>query len=141
MGKSFKKRGRATEDPNEYVDRFGYRRLAEGKPRSKPVPIKNILPQILAKYGGARRLSVERFQENFKAILTDLFPGGEGDAGFYDGNSWRLVGFRSGVLQVRVANAPLQSEFAFYKGEILRRMQEAMPDDKIRDIRFTLITN
>lgn len=147
MGKS--NRGRAPSrkkgagNPNETVDIFGYRRMTEGgKPgarRSRPTPIGNILPQIIARYGLGRKLSAERFQEVLRKVLTDLFPPGEN--GFYTENSYRILGLRAGILRISVTDAPLMSEFAFYKGEILRRVREALPDEKISEIRFTLINN
>ena len=147
MGKSkrgrppFHKRG--SENPNETVDPFGYRRMVEGgKPgerRSRPTPIGNILPQIIARYGIGRKLSAERFKGTFEKILADLFPRDEN--GFDTGSSYRILGLRGGILRISVTDAPSMSEFAFYKGEILRRMREELPDEKIRDIRFTLINN
>ncbi len=146
MGKSGAGRGRPRRkegNPNESVDALGYRRIVEGgKPgerRSRPQRIGNIIPQIIARYGLGRKLSIERYQETFKKSLADLFP--QDESRFYTDGSYRLIGLRSGILRVCVSDAPLMSEFAFYKGEILRRMREAMPDEKIRDIRFTLINN
>ncbi|MBO7725545.1 MAG: DUF721 domain-containing protein [Thermoguttaceae bacterium] len=146
MGKSERRRvpsrKKGTGNPNETVDALGYRRMVEGKPgarRSRPTPIGNILPQIIARYGLGRKLSSGRFQEAFRNVLTDLFPRDE--TGFSIDDSYRILGLRGGVLRISVTDAPLMSEFAFYKGEILRRMRLALPEEKIREIRFTLINN
>jgi hypothetical protein len=131
---------RPNPHPGETVDALGYRRMTEGKRHARPEPLGNIIPQILARYGGGRRLSILRYRETVKTILADLFPQEERGS-FYTEDSYRLVGLRSGVLEIHISDAPLLSEFAFYKGEILRRLRKAMPDEKIRDIRFTLINH
>ena len=146
MGKSERRRApsrkKGTENPNETIDALGYRRMVEGKPgarRSKPIPIGEILPQIVARYGLGRKLSAQRFQEAFRKVLADLFP--QGRNGFYTESSYRILGLRGGVLRISVTDAPLMSEFAFYKGEILRRLRLELPEEKIREIRFTLMNN
>ena len=133
-----RKRNPASE--NETVDALGYHRMIEGKPRRPTRNISEIIPEIVARYGIGRRLSAQRFQSTLDAVLADLFPHGK-ENGFYTGESFGFVGLRSGVLQIRVSDAPLLAEFAFYKSEILRRMRKAMPEDDIRDIRFTLMNH
>lgn len=147
MGKSDRRRSpsrrKGSENPNETVDALGYHRMIEGgRPgarRSKPIQIGNILPQIIARYGLGRKLSADRFSESFRQILADLFP--QDENGFYTESSYQILGLRGGVLRISVVDASLMSEFAFYKGEILRRIRLALPEEKINDIRFTLINN
>ena len=172
--KSAKGRKRRSKKTDDSVDALGYRRLAENPRKHHVVTFGDVLPDLIAKYGLARKLSIARFEETFRAILNDLFPhspmseereerdegdkGGErgksGDHktdpglnpaeetgesfGFFDAKSFRLIGFRAGTLQIEVSDAPLLSESTFYEGEILRRFQEALPNEKIRRIRFIL---
>ena len=133
-------RKRNSVNENETVDALGYHRMIEGKPRHPTHRIGDIIPQILARYGVGRKLSTLRFQAAFSAILSDLFPQ-EKENGSYTEDSYQIVGLRSGVLQIRVSDAPLLAEFAFYRGEILRRLKKTMPEENIRDVRFTLMSH
>ena len=135
-----RRRKRNPNSENETVDALGYHRMIEGKPRRPTHRLGEIIPEIVARYGIGRRLSAQQFQNTLNAVLAELFPHGKED-GLYTDESYQFVGIRSGVLQIRVSDAPLLAEFAFYKAEILRRMCQAMPEENIRDIRFTLMNH
>ena len=163
QGGTPKKRGRKKRlrwmEPE--VNPLGYRYLPEGPVRHPPKTFSALLPDLIAKYGLGRKLSIAKFQETFDAILDELFPessgkdaekggGGEdfsssemdlwdgGGFGLIDKKSFRLVGFKAGTIQIEVSDAPLLSELSFFEGEILQKFQEALPEEKIRKIRLTL---
>lgn len=47
----------------------------------------------------------------------------------------RLGAVKRGVLEVIVAGSPAVQELQFQKERIVRRLQELLPDEKIRDLR------
>jgi hypothetical protein len=43
---------------------------------------------------------------------------------------------RRGVLEVHVASSTLVQDLGFQKQKILKRLQELLPDENIRDLKF-----
>ncbi len=90
-----------------------------------PKPIGNILSQLLARRGYAREqaagLSAEAWQQAAGAELARQSRPGQ---------------VRRGVLEVRVATSTLVQELGFQKQQLLQRLGELLPDEKIRDLKF-----
>ena len=134
MGKRHVSKGPAKQK-NTDANPLGYRYLAEGPVRSRPTPLADIMPSILAKYGLTRRLATERFLETWEEIRLLL----NAEAGLeLSDDELRPTSFRSGVLSFEVNGGALLQEMTFYQEEFLRRFREAMPTENIKKIRFVL---
>ena len=48
----------------------------------------------------------------------------------------RLGNIRRGVVEVTVSNSTVLQELTFQKTELLKKITTALPDQKIRDLRF-----
>jgi predicted nucleic acid-binding Zn ribbon protein len=50
--------------------------------------------------------------------------------------STRVLGLRRGVFEVQVANSLLMQELTFQKETLLERLQDALPEDGVKQIKF-----
>lgn len=132
--KSKRSRRKTEENP---PDALGYRRLPDGPKRKPILPIGEILPAILTKYGVGRRLAIRRFAESWTTILGEIFPASS-ETPFPPESTPRVSGFRGGTVTVEVRDAALFQELTFYTADAVRRFQELLPDEKIRAVKFVL---
>ena len=109
MMPSVKKAGKQTVAPA-----FGLARLGD------------LLPHLLAKYGVHRRRNVEEINAAWKAAVG--LP--------YD-KVCRVIGLSRGTLEVTVPHPAFIQELSFRKTELLQSMQTALPDEKIKKIKFS----
>jgi predicted nucleic acid-binding Zn ribbon protein len=91
----------------------------------KPKKIGNVLAQLITARGYGRIQATAGFsaawqQAAGESIAKFTCPG-------------RL---RRGILEVMAANSMIIQELTFQKQQILKQLQTALPDAKIRDIRF-----
>ncbi len=90
-----------------------------------PKPIGNILAQLMARRGYARvesaGLSAEAWRQAAGEQLAALSRPGQ---------------VRRGVLEVLVTSSTLVQELGFQKQQLLKRLHELLPDEKIGDLRF-----
>ncbi|MDO4586484.1 MAG: DciA family protein [Planctomycetia bacterium] len=129
-----------SKDPNvpKKPKRFyplGVRYLEEQKPR--PIRVTHfsaIMPQIMAKYGGGRKIGVERFQKVWQEIQDDLFDSLDDQAAYT--NHLRLESFRNKTVRIEVEGNTLLQEISFYKNAILQQFQQKLPEENIRFIKF-----
>lgn len=148
-------RRRFEENP---PDALGYRRLPDGPKRSPIMPIGEVLPSLLVRYGVGRQLSARRFRQSWATIFSELFPfsdtpisdTGLSDTGLSPGTKLspdtarspevlsRVAGLRGGTLTVEVHDAALLQELTFYTANAVRRFQELLPEEKIRKVKFVL---
>jgi predicted nucleic acid-binding Zn ribbon protein len=52
--------------------------------------------------------------------------------------STRVAGLKRGVFEVQVDNSLLMQELTFRKEPLLASLQDALPDDKVKQLRFTI---
>jgi predicted nucleic acid-binding Zn ribbon protein len=97
----------------------------------RPKRIGNIVAQLVQRKGYAQIRAAGEREEAWRTAL-----------GEQDGNQWtgatRVVGLRRGVFQVQVANSLLMQELTFRKETLLERLQDALPEDGIKQIKFTV---
>ena len=67
---------------------------------------------------------------------SQLHQAWEQAAGKNAAQSSRAGKVRRGVLEVMVANSALLQELSFQKKQILKKLKQLAPDQKIRDLRF-----
>ena len=96
----------------------------QSKPRG-PQPIGDILAELMARKGFAR----ERGEEAYKTAWQEA-------VGRPVDQYTRTGKLRRGLLEVFVANSMLVQELTFQKDGLLKSLQEKLPDENIRGLRF-----
>lgn len=92
---------------------------------ARPQAIGDVLGELISRRGYAR---VEAGEAFFAAWQT---AAGESIARFT-----RAGGVKRGVLEVLVANSALVQELTFQKTGLLTKLRQALPQEKIKDLRF-----
>ena len=91
----------------------------------QPKPIGNILAELMARRGYARERSGNACGEAWVSAA------GEAIARYT-----RATVVRRGVLEVLVSNSMMIQEIGFQKADLLKRLADLLPDEKIRDLKF-----
>ena len=86
-----------------------------------------VLGQVMAHRGIAQQQANHELSETWSQIVGVLF----------DGHT-RLGSLKRGVLEVHVANSMISQQLSFKKQSILQQLQEQLPNNKIRDLRFRI---
>jgi len=86
-----------------------------------------ILGQVMAHRGIAQQQSTTELSETWSQVVGVLFAG-----------HTRLGSLKRGVLEVHVANSMISQQLSFKKQNILQQLQERLPNNKIRDLRFRI---
>jgi predicted nucleic acid-binding Zn ribbon protein len=101
-------------------------RTEKSKAKAKgPERIGDILTQLMARRGYARVQSGEMYDAAWHEAAGPL-------AAKYS----RVGSLKRGTLEVVVANSALVQEFTFQKTAILKTLNEQLPDQGIKDLRF-----
>ncbi len=91
----------------------------------KPVPIADVLSELMSRRGFARVRTAEAFEGAWREAAGEMLAG-------YS----RVGEVRRGKLEVIVANSTLVQELTFQKPAILKRLGERLPGQRISDLRF-----
>lgn len=95
--------------------------------RFRPKSISSILDRVLTERGYAAEQSTQLIQDQWRAAVGDtLFE------------QSRVGKIQRGVLQVFVHNAIVMAEMGYAKRNALKHLQTALPEFKIKDIKFLL---
>ncbi len=94
-----------------------------------PQQIGDILSELMARRGFARMKSAAALEEAWQQAAGPL-------AAEYS----RVGLLRRGTLEVTVANSTLVQELLFQRPALLRTLTQKLPDEKIKDIRFSVGT-
>jgi len=92
----------------------------------QPETIGNILSELMARRGFARIQSTEDLETAWRQAAGPL-------AAEYT----RVGSIRRGVLEVIVANSTLVQELGYQKSDILAALQQLLPDQGIKCLRFS----
>lgn len=113
-------------------EQYGMRELqqdAENKQKSArrvaPVPVAELMSQLLSRRGYVQTLSNEQLNEAWAAAV-----GPDGAARTRPGK------LRGGVLEIYTLDSPLIQELTFRKRELIQKLGELLPESKIRDLRL-----
>ena len=90
-----------------------------------PETIGNILSELMARRGFARIQSTEALETAWRQAAGPL-------AAQYT----RIGAIRRGTLEIIVANSTLVQELGYQKHDILATMQQLLPDESIKSLRF-----
>ena len=86
----------------------------------------DVIPQLMARRGYSRLLSHDDFNDVWMQISGPL------------SEHSRPGRFRRGVLEVIVGNSAVMQELNFRKRQLLKSLQESLPDQKFSDLRFSV---
>jgi hypothetical protein len=90
--------------------------------------ISSIMDRLLVEKGYAAQQSTQILQEQWRiAVGDELF------------SLSRVGKIQRGVLQVFASNTIVLSELEYSKSKALRHLKSALPDFKLRDIRFKIM--
>lgn len=84
----------------------------------------NVLAQLMARKGYAQQKSTNELEQVWQEIAAD----------WKDQSKPGVI--RCGVLEVLVANSLVNQQLVFEKKKLLNRLNDRLPQNKIRDIRF-----
>lgn len=90
-----------------------------------PRPIGDILSELMARKGFARVRGEDAYREAWQEAVGQAV-----------GQYTRTGKLRRGLLEIFVANSMLIQELTFQKVGLLKSLNEKLPDEKIRDLRF-----
>ncbi|MCA9151564.1 MAG: DUF721 domain-containing protein [Planctomycetales bacterium] len=109
-------------------DKYNKRKRSdeEERKRREPRRMGDLLPMLMARRGYARMLAADQFADAWEQA-----------SGRMAGLS-RAGNVRRGVLEIFVKNSLVLQELTFQKQQLLRTMQELLPDQSIRDLRFSV---
>ena len=97
--------------------------------QKRPQRIADTLSTLMARRGYAQVEAATQRDEAWKAAVgTQMAP--------YS----RLGNIRRGVVEVTVCNSAVLQELTFRKTELIKKIATALPDQKIRDMRFRIGT-
>lgn len=89
-----------------------------------PEPIREILAQLMAKRGFARVQSGAALEAAWKQVAGEM------------AQFTRAGAVRRGKLEVTVSHSALVQELTFRKAALVSALKQALPDEKITDLRF-----
>lgn len=96
-----------------------------------PKRIGNVVAQLVQRKGYAQIRAAGDREEAWRTALTEQGNG-----------QWtaatRVAGLRRGVFEVQVANSLLMQELTFHKKTLLEKLQDALPEDSVKRIKFTV---
>ena len=94
-----------------------------------PKRIGNVIAQVFQRRGYAQVRSAGQRDQAWQQAVTE-----------HGGQAWhastRVGSFRRGTLEVLVANSLLMQELTFCKEQLLATLQEALPDEGVKQIKF-----
>ncbi len=93
--------------------------------RHRPVPIADVLSELMARKGFARVQSTRAYEAAWSEAAGEML-----------GGYTRVGSQRRGVLEIIVANSTLLQELVFQKQALLQSLSRQLPDEGIRDLRF-----
>lgn len=109
------------------ICRYNSRQEQYEKSLHLPQQLGTILPQLMAKYGFQRQLSSEKLRQSWVAAVGDEI-----------GDQTQLGAVRRGTLEIRVAHNILAQELSFQTTQILAALQQSVPEEKIKKLRFVV---
>lgn len=96
----------------------------------RPKPIASIVAKVMTRQGYAATQAASELTNGWRQVAEQVLK----DAMITDQTSAK--GLSRGVLEVVVANHVVMQEINFHRPQLLEAMQTAMPEARIRSIRF-----
>jgi len=105
--------------------RESYQRWYNAKRR--PKEIRNVIAQLVQRKGYAQVRAAGERDKAWQAAVGEPFD-----------SLTRVAGIRRGVFEVLVANSLMMQELTFRKEELLSNLQDRLPEEGIKQLRFRL---
>jgi predicted nucleic acid-binding Zn ribbon protein len=97
----------------------------------RPKRLGNVIAQLVQRKGYAQIRTASAREAAWQAALAQ-----------HEARQWtdstRVAGLKRGVFEVQVANSLLMQELTFRKEPLLESLRDALPEDNIKQLRFTL---
>ena len=90
----------------------------------RPKQIGNVIAQVVQKRGYAQVRTANERDEAWQTAVGEV------------ASATRVGSLRRGTLQIEVANSLLMQELTFRKEELLKKLNAALPDAKIKQLKF-----
>lgn len=97
----------------------------------RPKRLGNVIAQLVQRKGYAQIRTASQREAAWKTALDQQGAGQWADA-------TRVAGLKRGVFEVQVAHSLLMQELTFRKEGLLASLQDALPEDTLRQIRFSI---
>ena len=94
--------------------------------RRRPKRPADVIGRMMARQGYAQSKSNDELNDDWEKAV-----------GKYSGKT-KVGRIRSGVLEVHVASSAVMNQLSFQKKQLLSAIQQQLPQNKIKDIRFKL---
>lgn len=93
--------------------------------KGRPQPIGEILAELITARGYGQVMSANSFADAWATAAGEFFA-----------QHTRPGNLRRGTLEVMVTNSTLVQELGFQKQDLLTKLRELLPEEKIKDLRF-----
>jgi hypothetical protein len=114
---------------DEQEDPYWLNHMAKQQPsRLRLKSISSIVDRLIVEKGYAAQQSTELLQEQWRIAVGDALS-----------SQSRIGKIQRGVLQIFALNSIVLSELEYSKSSALRHLNSALPDFKLKDIRFRLV--
>jgi len=90
-----------------------------------PLKMADVIHDLVARRGYLQSLSADELATAWSSVVSNEIA-----------HHTRTGNVRRGILEVFVADSSLVQELTFQKRQVLRKLQEAAPKFKVRDIKF-----
>jgi len=90
----------------------------------KPKRIDNVLAQVVQRRGYAQMRAASERDEVWQAVAGEI------------ASATQVGALRRGTLEIQVSNSLLMQEFTFRKEELITKLQAALPDAGIKQLKF-----
>ena len=97
----------------------------------RPKHIGNVVAQLVQRKGYAQVRAAGKREQAWRTALAE-----QGDEAWLA--TTQVAGLCRGVLEVQVANSLLMQELMFRKETLLEQLQGALPDEGIKQIKFSV---
>jgi predicted nucleic acid-binding Zn ribbon protein len=87
----------------------------------------DVLPQLIAKYGLQQKKNIEGMIQAWREVVGEPYA-----------SVTRVAGLKRGVLEIVVPHSAFVQELSFQQKEMLEKIQAALPEEKIKKIRFAV---
>ncbi len=116
----------------QYMDDAEEKRLLSQIPKAQPSrfrlkSISSIVDRLIVEKGYAAQQSSELLQEQWRVAVGEELA-----------SQSRIGKIQRGILQVYALNTIVLSELEYSKSKALRHLKAALPDFKLKDIRFKI---
>ncbi|MDR1962944.1 MAG: DUF721 domain-containing protein [Planctomycetaceae bacterium] len=91
------------------------------------VRLADVLPQLITKYGLQKPRNIEQMTQVWRKTVGEPY-----------GSVTRVIGLKSGTVEIAVPHHAFVQELSFRQSELLAGLQTALAEEKIKRIKFVV---